>query len=95
MPLSKTTVPGVKRLDGIITLIYIYSAIPRKNLQARGAVHYQHQHPLDNQVSTGTSTINAYITIKMTTTTTTTTKPGKKKRKKKKKHNYCKCVHQY
>ena len=26
-----------------------YSAIPRKNLQARGAVHYQHQNPLDNQ----------------------------------------------
>ena len=27
----------------------LYSSIPRKNLQARGAVHYQHQNPLDNQ----------------------------------------------
>ena len=36
----------------------------RKHLQARGAVHYQHQNPLDNQKST--STINAYINIKMT-----------------------------
>ena len=42
----------------------IYSAIPCKNLQARGAVHYQHQNPLDNQKST--STINAYINIKLT-----------------------------
>ena len=23
--------------------------MPRKHLQARGAVHYQHQNPLDNQ----------------------------------------------
>ena len=23
--------------------------MPRKNLQARGAVHYQHQNPLDNK----------------------------------------------
>ena len=38
--------------------------MPRKNLQARGAVHYQHQNPLDNQKST--STINAYININMT-----------------------------
>ena len=42
----------------------IYNAMPRKNLQARGAVHYQHQNPLDSQKST--STINAYINIKMT-----------------------------
>ena len=42
----------------------LYSAIPRKNTQALGAVHYQHQNPLDNQKST--STINAYINIKMT-----------------------------
>ena len=49
----------------------IYSAIPCKNLQARGAVHYQHQNPLDNQQRTtkqtkSISTINAYINIKMT-----------------------------
>ena len=31
---------------------------------ACGAVHYQHQNPLDNQKST--STINAYININMT-----------------------------
>ena len=40
------------------------NAIPCKNLQARGAVHYQHQNTLDNQKST--STINAYINTKMT-----------------------------
>ena len=39
-------------------------ALYPKNLQARGAVHYQHQNPLDNQKRT--STINAYINIKMT-----------------------------
>ena len=42
---------------------------PVKNLQARGAVHYQHQNPLDNQQQEqqeSTSTINAYINIKMT-----------------------------
>ena len=33
------------------------------HLQARGAVHYQHQNPPDNQKST--STVNAYISIKM------------------------------
>ena len=47
-----------------MTLSLIYSAIPLKNLQARGAVHYQHQNPLDSQKST--STINAYISIKLT-----------------------------
>ena len=36
--------------------IALYSV---KDLRARGAVHYQHQNPLDNQKST--STINAYI----------------------------------
>ena len=41
----------------------MYSAIPRKNVQARGTVHYQHQNPLDNQKST--STVNAYINIKI------------------------------
>ena len=64
-------VPETCYLLRIITLIY--SAIPRKNLQARAAVHYQHQNPLDNQKSTTTSTIilinsitiNAYINIKM------------------------------
>ena len=38
--------------------------MPRKHLQARGAVHYHHQNPQDNQK--GTSTINAYINIKLT-----------------------------
>ena len=47
-----------------MTLSLIYSAIPLKNLQARGAVHYQYQNLLDNQKST--STINAYINIKLT-----------------------------
>ena len=36
----------------------------RKDLQARGAVHYQHQNPLDNHKRK--STINAYVNIKMT-----------------------------
>ena len=36
----------------------------RKDLQARGAVHYQHQNPLDNQKRK--STIKAYVNIKMT-----------------------------
>ena len=27
----------------------LYSVIPRTNLQARGAVHYQHQNTLDNK----------------------------------------------
>ena len=44
----------------IITLIQRYT---RKNLQACGAVHYQHQNPLDNQKRA--STINVYINIKM------------------------------
>ena len=47
----------------------LYSTIPRKNLQVRGAVHYQHQNLLDNQQQEeqeSTSTINAYINIKMT-----------------------------
>ena len=43
--------------------------MPRTNLQACGAVHYQYQNPLDSQVSTSTSTINAYINIKMATPT--------------------------
>ena len=38
--------------------------MPRKDLRARGAVHYQHQHPLDNKKST--ATINAYSNINMT-----------------------------
>ena len=42
----------------------MYSAIPRTNLEACGAVHYQYQHPLDSQKST--STINAHININMT-----------------------------
>ena len=29
---------------------FLYRAIPRKNLQARGAVRYQHQNPLDNKI---------------------------------------------
>ena len=40
-----------------------YSTIPHKNLRDCGAVHYQHQHPLDNLK--GTSTINAYMYINM------------------------------
>ena len=40
------------------------SAIPRKYLQAHGAVHYQQKNPLDNQKSP--STINAYIIINIT-----------------------------
>ena len=43
----------------------LYSTVPCNNLQARGAVHYQHQNPLDNQQES-TCTINAYINIKMT-----------------------------
>ena len=75
-----------------------YSTIPRKHLQARGAVHYQHQNPLDNQKST--STINAYINIKMTKKAGRKKKERKKKKKKKKKKReeeakYCKCVHRY
>ena len=51
----------------IITLIQRYT---RKNVQARGAVHYQHRNPLDNQQQQqqeqeSISTINAYINIKM------------------------------
>ena len=82
------------------------SAIPRKNLQARGAVHYQHQNPLDNQKST--SIINAYINIKMTKKVRMKKKKKKKKKKqeeeakkkkKKKKQEeeakYHKCVHRY
>ena len=42
----------------------LYNNIPRKNLQACGAVHYQHQNPLYNQKSA--SIINAYISINMT-----------------------------
>ena len=40
----------------------LYSAIPRKDLQSRGAVHYQHQNPLDNQTESK-STIKAYINM--------------------------------
>ena len=29
-------------------MMILYSALPRKHLRARGAVHYQHQTPLDN-----------------------------------------------
>ena len=43
---------------------FLYSAIPHQNLRVRGAVHYQHQNPLDNQKST--STIKAYISITIT-----------------------------
>ena len=64
-----------------------YSAIFRKNLQARGAVHYQHQNQLDNQKST--STINTYINIKMTK------KPGWKRKKREEEAKYRKCVHRY
>ena len=41
--------------------------MPRKNVQARGTVHYQHQSPLDNPKKNpkNTSTI-AHINIKMT-----------------------------
>ena len=44
---------------------------PRKSLQARGAVHYQHQNPLDSQQQQQQqrkvpSTIKAYINIKLT-----------------------------
>ena len=35
--------------------------MPRKHVRAHGAVHYQHQNPLDSRKST--STINAYTSV--------------------------------
>ena len=40
----------------------LYSAIPRKDLQSRGAVHYQHQNPLDNQI---TFLCNHYVSCRL------------------------------
>ena len=56
--------------------------MPPKHIQARGTVHYQHQHPLDNQKSA--STINAYININMTKSQNDK-KKGEKRRKKERK----------
>ena len=75
----------------IIIITLIYRTIPRKHLQARGAVHYQHQNPLDNQKST--SAINAYINIKKARMKQTNKQTKTKKRKEEAK--YCKCVHRY
>ena len=61
---------GSKAMSGLAHILDVnnnnsYIALyPVKFLQARGAVHYQHQNPLDNQKST--NTINAYINIKLT-----------------------------
>ena len=49
--------------------------MPHNKLRARDAVDYQHQNPLDNQKST--STINAYIYIKMTKSQDETNKKQK------------------
>ena len=55
--------------------------MPISHLRACGAVHYQHQNPLDSQKST--STVNDYISINMTKSQDDTNKNKTKLKQKK------------